>query len=37
MEERPNPNSSENRIAEVLGLAALAIAALVTVIYLLGI
>ena len=37
MEERPNHDSSENRLAEILGLTALAIAALVTVIYLLGI
>lgn len=37
MEDGHSPKTSENRLAEILGLVALAIAALVTVAYLLGV
>lgn len=36
MEHEQNARGSENRVAEVLGIAALVIAALVTVLYLLA-
>ena len=37
MEDRKNSEGSENRVAEILGNSALVIAALATVIYLLGV
>ncbi len=37
MEDRVNPKRSENRLAEILGVLALVVVAVVTVVYLMGV